>query len=124
MYSKIFVGYINKVKCGLMSASMKWRHLIHLQLLSRAVPPLAVVAENEVSPQDEMSNPQVMKVNPVENHGLLENFVYFRAMCGVQSSPLVLSPNRGSRVVRYRGSCISCTHAQMDAPLTRTGRNG
>ena len=74
-----------------MSASMKRRYLGHLQLLSRAV---AVMTEMEVSPQEEMANPQGMKVFVVEKPGLLEDFVSFPALCGVQSSPLVFVPNR------------------------------
>ena len=74
-----------------MSASMKWRHLGHLQLLSRAV---AVMVEMEVSPQEEMANPQGKKVFAAEIHGLPGDFVYFPALCGVQSSPLVFVPNR------------------------------
>ena len=49
----------NDIKCGRMSASMKWRYLDHLQLLSKAV---AVMAEMEVSPQEEIANPQGIKV--------------------------------------------------------------
>ena len=37
---------------------MKWRHLGYLQLVSRAVSLLIVVAEMEVNPQEEMANPQ------------------------------------------------------------------
>ena len=75
-----------------MSASMKCRHLGHLQLLSRAV---AVLVEKEVSPQEGMANPQGMKVFAVERHGLPEDFVSFAALlCGVQSSLLVFVPNR------------------------------
>ena len=74
-----------------MYASMKWRYLGHLQLLSRAV---AVTEEMEVIPQAEMANPQGMKVFAVERHGLPEDFVYFPALCGVQSSPLAFVPNR------------------------------
>ena len=73
-----------------MSVSMKWRYLGRLQLLSKAV---AVMAEMEVSPQEEMANPQGMKVFAVERPGLHEGFVSFPALCGVQSSPLVLAPN-------------------------------
>ena len=50
-----------------MSASMKWRHLGHLQLLSRAVALMADMAEMKVSPQ-EMANPQDMKMFAVERH--------------------------------------------------------
>ena len=73
-----------------MSASMKWRCLGHLQLLSKAV---AATAEMEASPQKEMANPQGMKVFAVERPGLPEDFVYFPALCGVQSPPLVFAPN-------------------------------
>ena len=77
-----------------MSASMKRRHLGHLQLLSRAVSPFTVVAEMEVSPQDVLPNPQGMIVLPAERHGLPEDSVYFRVLCGVHSSPLAFAPNR------------------------------
>ena len=69
---------------------MKWRYLGHLQLLSKAV---AAMVEKEVSPQEEMANPQGTKVFAVERPGLPEDFVYFPALCGVQSSPLVFAPN-------------------------------
>ena len=72
---------------------MKWRHLGHLQLFSRAVP-VAVMAEIGVIPQQEMANPQGMKVFAVERHWPPDDFVYFPALCGVQSSPLVGVPNR------------------------------
>ena len=75
-----------------MSASMKWRYLGHLQLfLSRAV---AVVAEIEVSPQEEMANPQGIKVLAIERYELPEDFVSFPALFGLQSSPHVFVPNR------------------------------
>ena len=69
---------------------MKWRYLGHLQLLSKTV---AAMAQTEVSPQEEMANPQGMKVFAVERPGLPEDFVYFPALCGMQSSPLVFAPN-------------------------------
>ena len=69
---------------------MKWRYLGHLQLLSKAV---AAMAEMEVSPQEEMANPQGMKVFAVERPGLPEDFVYFPALRGGQSSSLVFAPN-------------------------------
>ena len=47
----------------------------------------------EVSPQEEIANPQALKVFAVERPGLLEDFVPFPALCGVQSSPLVFAPN-------------------------------
>ena len=52
------------------------------------------MAEMEVSPQEEMANLQGMKMFAVERHLLPEDFVYVRALCGVQSSPLVFAPNR------------------------------
>ena len=55
---------------------------------------VAVMAEMGVSPQEQMSNPQGMKVFAVERHGLPEVFGSFPALCGVQSSPLVFIPNR------------------------------
>ena len=54
------------------------------------------MAEPEVSPQEEVANPQSMKMFAVERHGLPEDFVSFRALCGVQSSPLVFAPNRAT----------------------------
>ena len=52
------------------------------------------MAEMDVNPQKEMTNPQGMKVFAVEGHGLPEDFVYFPVLCTVQSSPLVFVPNR------------------------------
>ena len=40
-------------------------------------------AEMEVSLQEEMANPQYMKVFAVDRHVLPEDFVSFRALCGV-----------------------------------------
>ena len=71
-----------------MPASMKWPNLGHLQLSSRVV---AVMAEMRVIPQEEMANPQGLKVFAVERPGLPEDFVSFPALCGVQSSPLVFA---------------------------------
>ena len=51
------------------------------------------MAEMVVSPQEGMANPEGMKVFAVERPGLSEDFVYFLALCGVQSSPLVFAPN-------------------------------
>ena len=53
---------------------MKWRYLDHLQLLSKAV---AATAEMEVSPQEEMSNMQGMKVFAVERPELPEDLCVF-----------------------------------------------
>ena len=51
------------------------------------------MAEMEVSPQEEMTNPQGMKVFAVERPRRPEDFVSFPALCGVQSSPLVFAPS-------------------------------
>ena len=51
------------------------------------------MAEMEVSPREEMVNPQRIKVFAVERPGLPEDFVSFPALCGVQSSSLVFAPN-------------------------------
>ena len=50
------------------------------------------MVEMDVSPQEEMANPQGMKVFAVERPELPEDFVSFPALCGVQSSPLVFAP--------------------------------
>ena len=97
-----------------------------------------------------MAHPQARKVFSVERHELPEDFVFFRILCGVQSLPFVFAPNRAcvcmvhyysgrhrerfcvsglrspelSTQVRLQNSCIYCTLAQMDASVTRTGRNG
>ena len=73
---------------------MKWRHLGHLQLLSRAVALMTGMAEMEVSPQEEMAELQDIKVFTVERPRRPEKIVSFGALCGVQSSPLVFAPNR------------------------------
>ena len=52
------------------------------------------MAEIEIIPQEEeMVNPQGMKVFVVERPGLPEDFVSFPALRGVQSSLLVFAPN-------------------------------
>ena len=43
------------------------------------------MAEVEVSPQEEMANPQGMKMFSIKRYGLPKDFVLFRALCGVQS---------------------------------------
>ena len=52
------------------------------------------MAEMEIRPQEQMANPQGMKVFTVERHELPEDSVSFPALYGVQSSPLVFVPNR------------------------------
>ena len=60
-----------------MSASMKWRYLGHLQLLSLLSKAVVAMAEMEVSPQEEMADSQGMKVFAVERPGFPEDFVFF-----------------------------------------------
>ena len=50
--------------------------------------------KNGGQPTRGVANPQGMKVFALERPGLLEDFVCFPALCGVQSSPLVFVPNR------------------------------
>ena len=129
-----------------MSTSMKWRYLGHSQLLSRAV---AAMAETEVSPQEEMANPQGMEVFAVERHGFPEDFsciflLYVECnrrhsylcrigrLSGVRYSgrhreSLCASGLRSpelSAPLRRANSCTLCKPAHMDASITRTGRNG
>ena len=52
------------------------------------------MGEMEVNPQEEVANPQGMKVFVVERSGLPEDFVYFPSLCGVQLWPCVFVPNR------------------------------
>ena len=64
------------------------------------------MVESEVSPQNEMANSQGMKAFVIRRHGLPEEFVYFRALCGVQSLPLVFAPNRASGCDPLQGDSV------------------
>ena len=80
---------------------MKWRYLGYLQLLSKAV---AAMAEMEVSPQEEMANPQGIKVFAVERPGFPEDFVSFS--CSVWSAIVatrICSESADRFGVRYSG---------------------
>ena len=79
-----------------MSAPMKWRHMGHLQLLSKAKHPLTVMAQNEVCPRDEIAGLPGTNVLSVDRHCFAEGFVYFRTLCGVQSSLVRFAPNRAT----------------------------
>ena len=72
------------MKCGRMSASMKWRCLGHLQLFSRAKYSLTAMAKKEVCPRDEIADPPGMAVLPIDTYGFGEGLVSFRTLCGVQ----------------------------------------
>ena len=52
--SQTIHGYKDKTGYGCMSALMKWRHLGHMQLLSRAKPTLTAMAPEEACPRDEI----------------------------------------------------------------------
>ena len=64
------VRHKNKIECGWMSASMKWRHSGHFQLIISRV--VADMAEMEVSPQEKMANLQGMKDLPLRDMGFLK----------------------------------------------------
>ena len=61
------------------------------------------MAEMEVSPQEEMANPQGMKSFAVKRPGLPEDFVAFPALCGVKLSSLVFARIFRLFGVRYSG---------------------
>ena len=77
-----------------MSASMKWRYLGHMQLLSKAKHYLTPMAQKEVCPRDEIAHPPGTAVLPFDRHGFAEGFVSFRTLGGVQSSLVRVAPNR------------------------------
>ena len=52
------------------------------------------MAEMDVSPREDMANPQRMKAFTVEKQRLPEDFVYFPTLRRVPSSPLVFVQNR------------------------------
>ena len=60
----------------------------------KAVSPFTVLAEIELSAQEERADPRGMKMFAVEIYELPKDFVHFRTLCEVQSSPLVFAPNR------------------------------
>ena len=103
------------------------------------------MAEMEVSPQEEMANPQRMKVFAVERPGLPEDCRVFSCsvwsaivatrICAESADCLgsatgvstgrVSVPSPGlSAQVRRANSCTSCKPAHMHTSNTRTGRNG
>ena len=82
------------MKCGRMSASMKWRCLGHLQLFSKAKYSLTAMAKNGVCPRDEIADPPGMAVLPIDTYGFGEGLVSFRTLCGVQSSLVRFAPNQ------------------------------
>ena len=82
------------MKCGRMSASMKWRCLGHLQpFLSKAKHFTTAMAKKEVCPRDEIADPPGMAVLPIDIYGFDAGLVSF-VHCGVQSSLMRFAPNR------------------------------
>ena len=77
-----------------MSASMKWRYLGHLELLSKAKHSLTSMGKNEVCPRDEIADPPDSAWLPIDRHGFAEGLVCFRTLCSVQSSLVRFAPNR------------------------------
>ena len=77
-----------------MSASMNWRYLGHLQLLSKAKHSFIVMAKKEICPRDEIANPPGTAVLHIDIHGFAEGLVSFRTLCGVESSLVRFAPNR------------------------------
>ena len=71
----------------------------------------------ELSPRDEMASPQGTKVFAVERLGLPEHSVYFCALCGVQSSPLVFAPNRAFGCGPLQVQALGEILCFMSAPL-------
>ena len=65
-----------------------------MQLLSKAKHSLPAMAQKEVFPPDEIADPPGTAVLPIDRHGFAEGFVFFRKLCGVQSSLVRFSPNR------------------------------
>ena len=91
-----------------MSASMKWRYLGCLQLLSKTV---AAMAEMEVSPQEEMANPQGMKVflrQPAHLHTQAESGAYLRDFSRVpRRRPFMKPPYAIGSVTSLSGHAIA-----------------
>ena len=50
--------------------------------------------EEEVCPRDEIADPPGMAVLPIDIYGFDEGLVYFRTLCGVQSSLVRFAPNQ------------------------------
>ena len=73
---------------------MRWRHLDHLQPLSRTKHSLIAMAQNDVCPRDEIADPPGMNVFLIDRHGFADGFVSFRTLCSVQSAAEIFARNR------------------------------
>ena len=66
-----------------------------MQLLSKAKHYLTAMAQNEVYPRDEIADPPgISSVLPIEIHDFAKIFVFFRTLCGMQSSLVRFAPIR------------------------------
>ena len=72
----------------------------HFQLVSKAKHSLAAMAKEQVCPRDEIADPPGMAVLPIDIYGFDEGLVYFRTLCGVQSSLVRFAPIERSLGVR------------------------
>ena len=52
------------------------------------------MGEKEVSPQEDITNPQDIEMLAAKKYGLSEKIVPFRALYGVQQPPVVIAPDR------------------------------
>ena len=64
-----------------------------MQLLSKAKHSVPAMAQKEVSPRDEIADPPGTAALPIDKHGFAEGFVWFRTLCGVQSSLVIFAPS-------------------------------
>ena len=81
-----------------MSASMRLRHLDHLQPLSRTKHSLIAMAQNDVCPRDEIADAPGMNVFLIDRHGFADCFVSFRTLCSVQSAADFFCSESSARV--------------------------
>ena len=86
----------HKIKCGRMSASMKWRCLGHLQPLSKAKHSTTVTAKKEVYPRDEIADPPGMAVLPINIYGFDAGLVSFRTLwCAIVAGEICSESSDG-----------------------------
>ena len=73
---------------------MKWRHLDHLQPLSRSKHSLAAMVQKEVCPRDEIADFPGTNMLFIDRQGFAEGFVSFCTLCGVYSAAVRFAPKR------------------------------
>ena len=86
--------YKHKIKCGRMSASMKWRYWAICSFCLRQNIFLTAMAKMEFCPRDEIANPPDTANIPIDRHDFAEDLMSFRTLCGVQSSLVRFAPKR------------------------------